>query len=219
MAAVVGLTLLELIRRQDSPQEVLEAENTAVTLPRRLGLSSVIDRRIDHYREQARRGRRMTDAELGDLVGLVVRRPDAGEVLFRAGRILAGDEKVRSEARGWRRALPDGLSFLLSRRAVRRRLRKLFGRGVGGFGAGPFLLEARRHVMLDADPGGDGCCLVTALCETLVQRYAGPRFRVAHDRCRARDHEVCRWSVLEEETAADAAALPELLRGPEPRTG
>jgi hypothetical protein len=42
-SAVVALTLLEVIRAQDLPTEVLEQEDTSVTLPRRLGLSDVVE--------------------------------------------------------------------------------------------------------------------------------------------------------------------------------
>ena len=39
ISAAVALTLLEVIRFQDAPTEVLESEDPSHTMPRRLGLS------------------------------------------------------------------------------------------------------------------------------------------------------------------------------------
>ena len=61
---------METIQETDQPTEVLEEENTSVTMPRRLGLSQVIVDRIDGYQEEAKRGRKITDTEFQDLVGL-----------------------------------------------------------------------------------------------------------------------------------------------------
>lgn len=217
VAAVVGLTLLEVIRHQDLPTEILEAENPTVTMPRRLGLSDVIERQIRVYREDVRKGRKHTDAEVVDLVRLVIRRPDSEEVFFRAGRVLASRDGVDARrGPGWKKLLPETLSFLLARRAVKRRLRKLFGRTVGGFGDGPFTLEARAHILIDSDPGGDACAFATGLCEALVQQHAGREWRVAHAHCQARGDALCRWTVLAEERAGEAEAVGDLVLNPEP---
>lgn len=217
VAAVVGLTLLEVIRRQDLPKEILEAEDPSITMPRRLGLSEVIDRQIRIYREEVRKRGRMTDGELRDLIRLVVRRPDSAEVLFRAGGILAGEDGWRVGT--WRRLVPDGLGFALARRAVARRLRKLFGRRLVVFTPGPFAMESRARVLIDSDPGGDACHLVTGLAESIVQRYASPTYRVSHDKCKARRDSCCRWTVLQEEAAHEPDAVPDLLLNPEPGAG
>lgn len=212
----MGLTLLEVIRRQDLPDEILEAEDPSITMPRRLGLSEVIDRQIRMYREEVKRGGRMTDDEVGDLIRLVIRRPDSEEVLFRVGRILAGEEKARSGR--VKRLLPPPVSFALARRAVSRRLRKLFGRRLASFSASPFTLEADGHVLIRTDPGGDACQIVTGLSESLLQRHVDRACRVAHDQCLARKDAVCRWTVLQEESVKDAEAVSDLLLHPEPGT-
>lgn len=216
VAAVVGLTVLEVIRSQDLPKEILEAEDPSITMPRRLGLSDVIDRRIRMYREEVKRGGRMTDEEVGDLIRLVIRRPDSTEVFFRVGRILAGDD---GNGMGWRGLLPAPVAFALARRAVSRRIRKLLGRRLASFTDTPFTLETRDHVLLAADPGGDACHLVTGLAEALVQRYTGSGCKVAHDHCRAHRDDVCRWTVVQEETVKDADTVSDLLLNPEPGAG
>ena len=47
--AIVGLRLLEVVRDRDLPTELLEEEDPARTIPRRLGLSDVVDRQIRAY--------------------------------------------------------------------------------------------------------------------------------------------------------------------------
>jgi hypothetical protein len=204
IASVVALTLLEVIKSQDLPSEVLESEDPTVTMPRRLGLSDVVEMQIRRYREEVRRKERITDDEFRDLVRLVIRRPDSEEVFFQAGSILAGDDR----SSGWRRGLPRSLGYGLARRKARRGLVKLFGRRIGGFGAGPFVLEARTHLLIESDPGGDACQFMTGFCQSVLQRYCGRRTRVAHSMCEARKGALCRWTVMAEEPkAADARGL------------
>ena len=187
VAAIVGLTLLEVLRR----------------------LSEVIDRRIRAYREEVRRRGRMSDEELGDLVRLVVRRPDSAEVLYRAGRMLSG---VRgSESKGLGGFLPNPVRFAFARRFVAQRLRRLLGRNIGTFCAGPFTLESGRNVLIDSDPTGDACHFVTGLAESVLQRRIGPGTRLAHDKCQARKDPICRWTVLQEEAAGDSERVRDLL--------
>jgi hypothetical protein len=90
IAAVVALSLLEVIRARDLPTEILESEDPSQTMPRRLGLSGVVDVQIRRLREQARRRERITVEQARDLVHLILRRPDSEEVFFQAGELLAG---------------------------------------------------------------------------------------------------------------------------------
>ena len=94
ISAVVALTLLEVIRQQDLPTEVLESEDPSHTMPRRLGLSDVIDMQIRRYREEARKKQRISDEEFRDLVRLVIRRPDSEEVFFHSGSIRSGGARA-----------------------------------------------------------------------------------------------------------------------------
>ena len=213
ISALVALTLLEVIRYQDAPTEVLESEDPSHTMPRRLGLSEVIDRQIRRYREEADSRGRISDDEFRDLVRLVIRRPDSEDVFYHAGQILAADDRPP----GWRGALPRSWGFGLARRRVRRRLVKLFGRRVGGFAAGPFTLEARTHLFVDGDPGGDACHFLTGFCQAVLKRYRGRRAQVVHTLCESRQDPLCRWTVLAEERVPDEAQG--LILNPEPRTG
>jgi hypothetical protein len=219
IAAVVGLRLLELIRSQDLPSEVLEDEDPSVTMPRRLGLSDVVERQIRSYREAVRRRRRMSETELRNLVGLVVRRRDAEEIFYRAGHTLV--DEGGGATGPVVRLLPDGVGFLVARRRARRGLRRLFGRHVGTFTPGPFALEGRSLILWRADPGGEACAFVSGFCQAVLAGAVGPHRTVIHNRCQARGDETCRWTVVAENRAREreAEAVGDLLRGPEPEAG
>lgn len=209
--AVVALRLLEVMRDLDLPLEILEAEDPSQTMPRRLGLSDVVDRQIRTYRDDVRRRLRLTDVEIRDLFRLVIRRPDAEEIFLRAGRTLAG----REERRGWKKMLPRRLSMALARNRVRRRLNGLFGRRVGGFGRGAFSVEGRSLLFIEADPGGDACFLVSGLCEAVLEQATGHPARISHVMCQSRGDALCRWegSLVDGSAAADDAPSPQVAAG------
>ncbi len=194
IAAVVGLSLLEVIRARDLPTEILASEDPAQTMPRRLGLSGVVDLQIRLYRKQVRRRARITDEQARDLFHLVLRRPDSEEVFFQAGELLAGKARPMKGLRG---LYPQRARYGLARRQVRKRLKALFGREIGGFAHGSFTLEAQSHFFLRMDPGGDACYLLSGLAETILARYLRRPAKIAHSACQARKQELCRWVVTE----------------------
>lgn len=196
VSAVVGLSLLEVIRTLDLPTEVLAAEDPTQTMPRRLGLSTVVDQQIRLYREQVRRRTRITDRQAQALFHLVLRRPDSEEAFLRAGELLVERDRP---LRCLRRFYPERLRLSLARRAVTRRIRSLIGRGLGGFAHGPFTLEAKGHFLLDMDPGGDACALVTGLTQATLSRYLRREVTVVHSSCEARKQELCRWVISDSE--------------------
>ncbi len=196
VAAVVGLSLLEVIRKLDLPTEVLASEDPTQTMPRRLGLSDVVDQQIRIFREKVRKRERITDRQAHDLFHLVLRRPDSEEAFLEAGELLAGDSKPM---KGLGRIYPKNALYSLARRQTRRRLKSLFGRSLGGFAHGPFTMEAKGHFLLDLDPGGDACALVTGLAGSVLRHYLGADAEVRHSSCEARKHDLCRWVLSEPE--------------------
>ena len=196
VSSVVGLSLLEVIRALDLPTEVLAAEDPTQTLPRRLGLSDVVDQQIRLFKEQVRRREKITDQQAHDLFHLVLRRPDSEEAFLHAGELLIGNIKP---LRGLRRLSRDKALFATSRRQTRRRIKTLFGRSIGGFAHGPFSMEAKGHFLLDLDPGGDACALVTGLAQAVLSRNFRRTVEVKHTTCEARKQDLCRWLVSEPE--------------------
>jgi len=203
--AVVALRLLEVIRDRDLPRELLEDEDPARTMPRRFGLSDVVERQIRTYRESARKGVRLTDEEVRGLFRFVIRRPDGEEIFHQAGRLLAGEG-----ARPWSRFLPRRAGFAVARSRARRRLGKLFGRAVGGFARGPFVVEGRALFFIESDPGGDACHLLSGFCQEVVERTLGATVRLTHTHCQSRGDAHCRWEAeLATAYASKAVERPE----------
>ncbi|MGE0158448.1 MAG: hypothetical protein AB7T31_03495 [Gemmatimonadales bacterium] len=186
----MALRLLEVMRGLDSPKEVLEDEDPSRTMPRRLGLSDVVDRQIRTLREDVRRGARVSDDEVQGLIRLVVRRPDAEAVFNQAGRLLA-----ERRSAGWRRLLPRRMRLSLARTRARRGLHKLFGRPMGGFGRGPFVIEGRALFLIACDPGGAACHLLSGFCEETIEHIMGGNARVTHTSCESRRDPLCRWEA------------------------
>lgn len=192
VAAQVALSLLEALRSVDSPGEKLENEVVARTIPRRLGLSEVVERQIELYREYARQGRKLSDEELADFTRLVKKRPDAARVFCEMGLKLA--EKHMPGRKWW---LPRVLRFRMVRRATRRTLRKLFGQRVGGFVSGTFSLEVSASPLVQLDPTGDACELVTGFCQRAVGMGVGGDLKVVKQSCETQGDRVCKWSLKE----------------------
>lgn len=173
----------------DLPGEVFEEEDTTRTIPRRFGLSDVVDRQIRAFREDVKKRVRLTDEDVHGLFRFVIRRPDGAEVFHRVGRLLAGSAR---SAR-WVRVLPRGLQFRVARNRTRRSLRRLFGRPVGGFGRAPFTMEGRTLLFIEADPGGDACHLLSGFAEEVLSRTLGAPATVEHVLCQGRGDDLCRW--------------------------
>ncbi len=192
VAALVGLSLLEVIRARDLPTEILGSENPAETMPRRLGLTEAVEQQIRRFRGEVKRRRRISDDEVAALFALVLRRPDAREVFFQAGELLAGKDAPVGGVGRW---LPGVLRYALARRHFRRRFRALFGRPVGGFAHGPFALEAGGHFLLELEPGGKACALLTGFAQTILSRYLRRPVSVRHASCVGVGQEICRWVV------------------------
>lgn len=193
--ASLVLTLLESVRDRDYPAELLEDENLRVTLPRRLGLSGVIDEQIRQYRRQDRR--RVPAGEFAGFVKLIARRPDAGEVFFEVGRGLS---PARGTLLSGRWLAARGLTMVRAR--VRRRLRACFGTRFLSHGRGARPLEASSRLLVDADPGGRACSLVTGLIQETIERL-GLEASARHLTCMARGEGVCSWDVENNRATTD----------------
>ena len=190
VAAQVAVSLLEALRSVDRPGEMLENEVIARTIPRRFGLSEVVERQIGLYQEYARQGRKLTSDELAEFINLVTRRPDAARVFFEMGSQLA-DDHLPSRKR-W---LPRATRLMLLKRAIERTLARLFGQRVGGFISGPFSLEVSASPFVQLDPTGDACELVTGFCQRALQRGVDEELTVVKLGCETRGARSCRWSL------------------------
>ncbi len=207
VAPQVALALLECLRAADRPEEYLEEEVTSATLPRRLGLSDVIGKEIRKYEEEARRGRRVAESAVADLVGLVVRRGDSDEVFRQVGQQLAAGSKRR----GMFAALaPRSLRLVLARRASSHRIAALFGERFVRFEKSEFALTGRGVPFMQADPGAEVCEIVSGLCEETLREYTGTEARMKYALV-DQEHAVVRWSTgSNESTSSNDPTSPSL---------
>jgi len=189
--ALVALRIMEALRDRDLPPEFLEDEDPSRTMPRRFGLSDVVERQIRSFQADARKGVRLSDEQVSDLFRFVIRRPDSREVFQLVGHTLAG----AAVPGRWVGLLPLKVRFAIARSRAKRRLRRLFGRPIGGFARGPFIVEGRSLLFVESDPGGDACHLLSGLSEGLLAQVGVKPWAVAHSLCQGRGDALCRWEV------------------------
>ena len=190
VAAEVALALMEAMRATDLPTDRLEDEDVRLTMPRRFGLSAVVDRQIVLFRDQVRHGHKLTGDEFAEFIRLVMRRPDAAEVFFTMGSQLAAT-KVRRVTR-W---LPRVVRLHLVKKRIGQALRQLFGRRLGGFVSGPFAFEMSASPLVQVDPNGEACEIITGFCQRALNDSVGRGLVLAKMQCETRGDRACRWTA------------------------
>ncbi len=192
----IALVLLESLRDVDTPQEVLEDEAFHISLPRRLGLSDVIDSQMRRYADMTRRRHLVEAGEFVDLLRLIARRPDAAAVFEAAGGRLGSEYASRTPRAA-------GLARRLAPVAVRRRsMLKHLRRVAAALSPGSSITTERSDpaVSVDrclpavADDSGSACAMITAAFAACLEGLGelGP---VQHPSCESRGDESCRWEL------------------------
>lgn len=195
--AELPLAILESIRQHDRPTEVLEDEDLAASLPRRLGLTGVVESQIHRYRIARKRRERIPSSEVGDLLRLVLRRPDCEPILREAGHAVAQQytRKLRSRLAAIGRFLPDALGTRLAAGALRRLLRRIGGGVPVRVYRNPLRVEMSGPVSARVDRYGVACILYSAAIEEAVRNVLGSTPHVDHNGCEARGDQTCAWEV------------------------
>lgn len=196
--ADLPLAILESVRTHDRPAEVLEDEDLTASLPRRLGLTGVVESQIHRYRIARKRGERIAYAEVGDLLRLVLRRPDSEPILIEAGQIIAKQHGRRPFHRfaALARFLPGALAARAARHTLRRLLRRIGGGVPVRVTRTPFTVEMTDPVTAKVDRWGVACILYSAAIEQSFADTTGKRPRVEHVGCQSRGDEKCVWEVF-----------------------
>ncbi len=187
--AIVGLRLLEVVRDRDLPTELLEEEDPARTIPRRLGLSDVVDRQIRTYGDDVQKGVHLTDQGITDLFTLVNRRSDSDEVFLNTGRELV---EVHFPFR-WGRVFPESIQYMFARTYLSWHLKHLFGRHILTFAEGPLNVEVQGLFFEGGDPEGSTCYLISGICQRILEQIGHRSAKVGHTLCQARGDDRCRW--------------------------
>ncbi|HIN77955.1 MAG TPA: hypothetical protein EYM97_03905 [Gemmatimonadetes bacterium] len=185
----MGLRLLEVVRDRDLPTELLEEEDPARTIPRRLGLSDVVDRKIRAYGDDVRKGVHLMDQGITDLFTLVNRRSDSDEVFFNTGRELV---EVHFPFR-WGRVFPESIQYMFARTYLSWHLKHLFGRRILSFAEGPLNVEVQGLFFEGGDPEGSTCYLISGICQRILEQIGHRSAEVSHTLCQARGDDRCRW--------------------------
>lgn len=191
------LALLESVRTSDRPGEVLEDEDLTVSLPRRLGLTGVVDTQIRRYEAARRWTRSVPHSELISLYRLVLRRPDASRILFDAGRALAAMrfERTPAAAASALRVLPRAAILGTVRRVTRRLLRSI-GADRRVEVKKPLVVRLDHDDVARLDELGTACRMYTGLLEELTELYTGADATVEHTGCIALGAPACEWTLL-----------------------
>ena len=200
------LALLERVRAHDRPGEVLEDEDLMRSMPRRLGLTGIVFDQMRRYEAAERGGKAVPYAEVISLIQLVLRRPDAGAILWETGQVMAR-RRLERTPRGLIRAIRilPGSGLGSAARVGRRLLRTLSGGGRVEADARPFRVRFSDCPLATLDSLGTGCSLYTGVLETVARAYSGREVKIVHDHCRARGDAACEWSEAADETVASAA--------------
>lgn len=192
----IALVLLESLRDLDTPPEVIEDEAFHISLPRRLGLSDVIDGQMRRYADMRKRRRLLEAGEFLDLLRLISRRPDAADVFAAAGERLGSEYAARTpKAAGLARRLAPAA---VRRRSMLRHLRRVAAALSPG---SPIHTEGSdasvsvdRCLPAAADGSGSACALITAAFEACLEALGeiGP---IRHASCESRGDDSCRWEL------------------------
>lgn len=191
------LAILESVRKHDRPAEVLEDEDLAASLPRRLGLTGVVESQIHRYRIARKRRERIPFDDVGNLLRLVLRRPDAEAILREAGHEVARHHGRKAFYRlaALARLLPDALSTRIAKRSVRRLMRRIGGGVPLRVTRTPFRVEVQSPVTARADEYGIACVLYAAAIEEAAMHALGRRPSVEHVACESKGDEKCVWTI------------------------
>lgn len=195
VAASFPLALLEAIQAHDRPLDLLENEDFSTSMPRRLGLTSVVESQIQRFR-RVPRGRRVPAAEVRNILLLILRRPDAETILRSAGRELARQQIARPTRPGGSRLLPRLLAQSMVRLSVRRALYSLLGNAKLKLGGEPLTVQVSNALTARLDPAGTGCTLYASVIEEIIFRITGNRTSVKQTCCESRGDACCAWTVV-----------------------
>lgn len=152
----------------------------------------VIERQIRLHQGYVKEGRKLTLDELADFLRLVNKRPDASKVFFQMGTHLADSARTAS---GW--PLPRSLQLFRVRRSVLSAFSRLFGRRLGGFVSGSFVLEVSASPFVQLDSSGAACEILTGFCQRALVRGVEDDLEVVKSNCEARGDRCCRWTLKE----------------------
>jgi len=192
--ARIPLSLLEAIRRMDTPHDTAETEYVPELRNKRLGLSDTVYTQIRRYSDAMRRGQQIPFTEAEGLGTLIGRRPDSDKLFHSAGRILAEDiyQGLSSTARTGMRVLPRFFSRPIALRQLKIVAQRYFGGTLERTGS--FVsMTVPDSVTVNGSPKSGGCAFYETALRELLKRMVDGGEHIDHVRCAQRGEGECEW--------------------------
>jgi predicted hydrocarbon binding protein len=192
--ARIPLSLLESIRRIDTPQDQADTEYVPELRNKRLGLSDTVYTQIRRYNDAMKRGQKIPFPEAEGLGTLIGRRPDSNELFRSAGEILANDvyHSLSPTTRGTVHLLPKFLSRPMALKHLTAIAEKYFGGTLAKNGS--FIsLRVPESVTVNGSPKSGGCVFYEVALRELVRLFTGATVQVDHTQCTQKGEGVCEW--------------------------
>jgi len=192
--ARIPLSMLEAIRRIDTPDDPTDTEYVAELRNKRLGLSDTVYTQIRRYNDAMKRGQEIPFTEAEGLSTLIGRRPDAGELFRSAGSILAKDiyESNSSARRGAIHNLPAFMGKHLALKQLRMIVERYFGGALERTGS-TLSFRIGQSAAVNGASGPAGCVFFETAFRELLGHFVGATGEVEHTQCLQRGDAVCEW--------------------------
>lgn len=190
----IPLSLLEAVRRIDTPEEDPDAEYVQELRNKRLGLSDTVYQQIRRYSDAVKRGQMIPYTEATGLGTLIGRRPDARTLFVSAGKIFATD--VFNAISLSRRRLIRHAPTMLARRLALSNMRQIAKRFFAGS-----LVSNGDHVALvitdsvttNSGPDAVGCEYYASALREMLRLLVNGGAGVKHVQCMERGDNCCEW--------------------------
>ena len=192
--ARIPLSLLEAIRRIDTPEDQVDTEYVPELRNKRLGLSDTVYTQIRRYNDAMKRGQMIPFAEAEGLGTLIGRRPDADALFQNAGNILAHEvyTSISPTRRNTIRLLPGFLARPMALRQLQTVVVKYFGGTLERTGS--FLsLKIPNSPTVNGSPKSAGCAFYEFALRELLNLLIGGGGQVEHVHCAQRGDSECEW--------------------------
>lgn len=190
----VPLSLLEAIRRIDTPPDHAETEYVQELRNKRLGLSDTVYLQIRRYSDAVKRGQQIPFAEVAGLATLIGRRSDADALFQSAGRILA--HEVYDAIAPTTRTTMETMPGFISRRFAFSQLKMIVERDLGGTleRTGGFLtVRIVDSVTVGGSPKSSGCVFYETALRELLRLLISGGDQVDHIHCSQSGDGACEW--------------------------
>lgn len=168
-----------------------------LSMPRRLGLTGVVDNQIRHYQAAENDRRPVLLDEVANLIKLVLKRDDAAMILRETGRRLA-EQHFKRLPEGYvrmLRVLPSGLLLGSWRRSARNLLRQMAGTVTIEVSSRPAVARLRPNPLALLEPSGTACALYASVLERLAELYIDSSPYAVETRCCATGEDCCEWTI------------------------